>query len=222
MFAIAAVSQNWGIGKDNHLLFHISADMKRFRELTEGKTVLMGRKTLQSLPGGKGLPRRRSIVLTANPDFAAPDAETAHTPVQAVFSAGEETAIIGGESVYRLFLPLCERVYITKVFADAEADTFFPDLDADPQWLAEGLTDFGFDRNLYTFARDGFAPFREEYKAACVNLGRRVTFDLPDGGQGTGEAVDVDEEGRLVVRTDSGEVHVFTGEVSVHGIYGAV
>ena len=96
------------------------------------------------------------------------------------------------------------------------------DLSTDPAWLAEGLTDFGFDRNLYQFARDGFAPFREEYKAACVNLGRRVTFDLPDGGQGAGEAVDVDEEGRLVVRTDSGEVHVFTGEVSVHGIYGAV
>ena len=71
------------------------------------------------------------------------------------------------------------------------------DLAADPAWLAEGLTDFGFDRNLYTFARDGFAPFREEYKAACVNLGRRVTFDLPEGGQGAGEAIDVDEEGRL-------------------------
>ena len=96
------------------------------------------------------------------------------------------------------------------------------DLSTDPAWLADGLTDFGFDRNMYVFARDGFAPFREEYKAACVNLGRRVTFDLPDGGQGAGEAVDVDEEGRLVVRTDSGEVHVFTGEVSVHGIYGAV
>ena len=73
-----------------------------------------------------------------------------------------------------------------------------------------------------TFARDGFAPFREEYKAACVNIGRRVTFDLPDGGQGAGEAVDVDEEGRLVVRTDSGEEHVFTGEVSVRGIYGSL
>ena len=69
---------------------------------------------------------------------------------------------------------------------------------------------------------DGFAPFREEYKAACVNIGRRVTFDLPDGGQGAGEAVDVDEEGRLVVRTDSGEEHVFTGEVSVRGIYGSL
>ena len=88
--------------------------------------------------------------------------------------------------------------------------------------LAQPQSYFGFDRNLYQFARDGFAPFREEYKAACVNLGRRVTFDLPDGRQGAGEAVDVDEEGRLVVRTDSGEVHVFTGEVSVHGIYGAV
>ena len=96
------------------------------------------------------------------------------------------------------------------------------DLEQDPGWLAEALTDFGFDRPLYTFARDGFAPFREEYKAACVNIGRRVTFDLPDGGQGAGEAVDVDEEGHLVVRTDSGEEHVFTGEVSVRGIYGSL
>ena len=96
------------------------------------------------------------------------------------------------------------------------------DLEQDPQWLAEALTDFGFDRPMYTFAREGFAPFRQEYKAACVNIGRRVTFDLPDGKQGAGEAIDVDEEGRLVVRTDSGEEHVFTGEVSVHGIYGAV
>ena len=96
------------------------------------------------------------------------------------------------------------------------------DLTTDPQWLAEALTDFGFDRPMYVFARDGFAPFREEYKKACINIGRRVTFDLPGGGEGSGEAVDVDEEGRLVVRTDSGEEHVFTGEVSVHGIYGAV
>ena len=96
------------------------------------------------------------------------------------------------------------------------------DLSTDPEWLAEGLTDFGFDRPLYIFARDGFAPFRDAYKAACINIGRRVTFDLPGGGQGTGEAIDVDEDGRLVVRTDSGEEHVFTGEVSVRGIYGAV
>lgn len=160
MFAIAAVSQNWGIGKDNHLLFRISADMKRFRELTEGRTVLMGRKTLQSLPGGKGLPRRRNIVLTANSDFAAPDAETAHTPVQAVFTAGEEAAVIGGESVYRLFLPLCERVYITKVFADAEADTFFPDLDADPHWRVEKESEI-FEENGLRYQFVDYVPAEE-------------------------------------------------------------
>ena len=96
------------------------------------------------------------------------------------------------------------------------------DLDTDPAWLAEALTDFGFDRPLYVFAREGFAPFREAYRQACVNLGRRVTFDLPGGIQGSGIAEDVDDEGQLIVRTDSGEARVFTGEVSVGGIYGEV
>ena len=71
MYAIAAVDRHWGIGRDNALLFHIPADMRRFRALTEGKTVLMGRKTLQSLPGGRGLPHRRSIVLTGDRSFTA-------------------------------------------------------------------------------------------------------------------------------------------------------
>ncbi len=85
-----------------------------------------------------------------------------------------------------------------------------------PAWLAEGLTDFCSPQPGPL--PDQFAPFREEYKAACINWGCWVTFDLPDGSQGAGEAVDVDAEGRLVVRTDAGEQHVFTGEVSVHGI----
>ena len=96
------------------------------------------------------------------------------------------------------------------------------DLEQDPEILAEALTDFGFDRALYAFAREGFAPFREAYKAACVNLGRRVTFALPGGGQGAGVARDIDEGGRLIVQTAGGERQVFTGEVSVGGIYGAV
>jgi BirA family biotin operon repressor/biotin-[acetyl-CoA-carboxylase] ligase len=98
------------------------------------------------------------------------------------------------------------------------------DLAADPAWLAEALTDFGFDRPLYVFARDGFAPFRAAYKAACVNLGRHVRFPQANGGSGEGTAIDVDEEGRLVVRdaSGSGEDLVFTGEVSVRGIYGEV
>ena len=95
------------------------------------------------------------------------------------------------------------------------------DLAADPEWLAQQLTDFGFDRPLFTFAREGFAPYREEYKAACINLGRTVTFEK-DGHSQTGTAVDIDEEGRLVVRTADGELALFTGEVSVSGIYGVV
>ena len=93
------------------------------------------------------------------------------------------------------------------------------DLETDPSWLAEGLTDFGFDRELYTFGPEGFAPYREEYTAACVNLGRQVSFNQ-GGHAGTGTAVGIDSEGRLIVRTDSGEERVFTGEVSIQGIYG--
>ena len=89
--------------------------------------------------------------------------------------------------------------------------------DADAAALAESMTNFGFDRALYGFEREGFAAIRDAYKARCVNLGRHVTFD---GGEGT--ALDVDEEGRLVVQGAEGSTHVFTGEVSVHGIYGAV
>ena len=91
------------------------------------------------------------------------------------------------------------------------------DMDTDPEWLAQYMTDFGFDRALYTYEAEGFAPYRERYKALCVNLGRRVTYD---GGAGT--AVDVDDEGRLIVRDETGDTRVFTGQVSVKGIYGVV
>lgn len=137
MQAIVAVSNNWGIGKDGELLFRISADLKRFKDLTSGHSVIMGRKTLESLPGKKGLPGRKNIVLTGNYALTAPNIETAHFPVQAVFSAGVDTFVIGGESIYRQFLPLCERVFVTKIFASAEADAFFPDLDADSHWQIE-------------------------------------------------------------------------------------
>ena len=88
-----------------------------------------------------------------------------------------------------------------------------------PSWPGEGPTDFGFDRELYIFGPEGFAPYREEYTAACVNLGRQVSFNQ-GGHAGTGTATGIDSEGRLIVRTDSGEERVFTGEVSIHGIYG--
>ena len=137
MQAIVNVTENWAIGRDNRLLFPLRADLKRFKELTMGHAVVMGRKTLESLPGRKGLPGRRNLVLTHDESFTAPNVETVHTPLQAVFATGAEDFCIGGESVYRLLLPACDRVYVTKVLATAEADAFFPNLDEDPTWQIE-------------------------------------------------------------------------------------
>ena len=128
MNAIVAISENGGIGKDNGLLFHISADLKRFKELTSGHTVIMGRKTLQSLPGGRGLPNRRNIVITRDIDFTAERAEIVHSVDEALALAEENAFVIGGASIYQAMLPYCDKVYLTKVYADAEADVFFPSL----------------------------------------------------------------------------------------------
>lgn len=134
MRAIVAVSRSWGIGKDGALLFRISADLQRFKALTTGHTVVMGRKTLESLPGGRGLPNRRNLVLTRRENFAPERAEAVHSPEEALALAGEDAFVIGGEAVYEQLLPYCDRVYVTKVFADAPADAFFPNLEEDPQW----------------------------------------------------------------------------------------
>ena len=122
MYAIVAVDEKWGIGRDNRLLFHLPADLKRFKELTSGHTVLMGRKTLESLPGGRGLPNRRNIVLTGQRGFTAERAEIVHSPAEALLTADEDSWVIGGEGVYRMFLPLCDRVYVTRIAADGSAD----------------------------------------------------------------------------------------------------
>ena len=136
MQAIVAVSQSWGIGKDGRLLFRLSADLRRFKALTTGRTVVMGRKTLQSLPGGKGLPNRRNLVLSRRMDYAPENAE-AVTSVEALLrTAGEDAFVIGGQQVYEQLLPYCTRAYVTKVFADVPADAFFPNLDEDPLWRA--------------------------------------------------------------------------------------
>ncbi len=134
MRAIVAVSQNWGIGRDGQLLFRISADLQRFKALTTGHTVVMGRKTLESLPGGRGLPNRRSLVLTRRDNFTPDRAEVVRSLEEAVALAGDEAFVIGGQEVYAQLLPYCTRVYVTKVFADAPADAFFPNLDQDPHW----------------------------------------------------------------------------------------
>ena len=136
MEAIGCVSENWGIGRDGRLLFHLSADLKRFRALTLGKTVLLGSRTHATVPGGKPLPDRRCIVFTRGSD-PIEGAETAHTVDEALALAGGDAIVIGGASIYALLLPYCERVMVTKVYASPKADSFFPNLDTHPDWRVE-------------------------------------------------------------------------------------
>ena len=133
MEAIVCISENWGIGLDGQLLFHLSADMKRFRTLTLGKAVLLGSRTLATFPEGKPLPDRRCIVFTRSTDHIE-GAQTAHTVNEALELAGSDAIVIGGASIYTLLLPYCERVRVTKVFASPKADSFFPNLDTHPDW----------------------------------------------------------------------------------------
>ena len=156
MNAIAAVSLDWGIGKDNDLLFHIGEDMKRFRALTTGGTVIMGRKTLDSMPGGKPLPRRRNIVLTRQEDFAREGVEVARSQEEVLrLTAGEDPEkvwVIGGGEIYRQLLPYCRLCWLTRVYARPESAVFFPDLDTLPQWqvlrsgiiVSDGTWDYQF------------------------------------------------------------------------------
>lgn len=133
MTAIVCVSQNWGIGRDGALLFRISADLKRFKALTVGKTVILGRKTLDTFPGGKPLKDRRNIVLSRR-ELDIPGAEIAHSFEEAAALGGDDAIVIGGASVYMALLSRCDRVYVTKVDAAPDADSFFPDLDDNPDW----------------------------------------------------------------------------------------
>ena len=140
MNAIVAVDRNWAIGRDNGLLFSLPGDMKRFRTLTAGGTLIMGRKTLDSFPGGRPLPKRRNIVITRSSDFHREGCETVSTPEDALALAGngENVWLIGGGSIYAALIDLCQRASVTRVDSTvSDADTFFPDLDALPNWKIE-------------------------------------------------------------------------------------
>ena len=124
---VVAVSKNGVIGREGGLPWHISSDLKRFKEITMGKPVVMGRKTWESLPR-KPLPGRRNIVITRQRGFAPEGAEVAATPEEALALCGDapEVAIIGGGEIYRLFWPLVDRLYLTEVDLEVEGDTHFP------------------------------------------------------------------------------------------------
>ena len=139
MNLIVNVDKNWAIGKDNKLLVSIPQDMKFFRETTTGKIVVMGRKTLESFPGGQPLKNRTNIVLTGNPEYDVKDAVIVHSQEELLEELKkydtDHVYIIGGESVYRMMLPYCDTVYVTKIDRAFQADTFFPDLDEMDEWV---------------------------------------------------------------------------------------
>jgi len=131
---IAAVSDDWGIGKENELLWHIPEDLKRFKRLTMGKCVIMGKRTWESLPK-KPLTGRKNIVLTDLPDECIDCSVTAYSVEDALDKCdkNEEAFVIGGESVYRQFMALADRLYITHVHRKDPADVWFPKIDR-RQW----------------------------------------------------------------------------------------
>jgi len=123
---IVALSKHRVIGLDNRMPWHLSADLKRFKAITWGKPILMGRKTHESI--GRPLPGRHNIVLTANPDYRAEGCSVAHSLAEAIDLAGdaEELMVIGGAALYEHFLPEASRLYLTLIERDFDGDTYFP------------------------------------------------------------------------------------------------
>lgn len=154
MNIIAAVDANWAIGKDGDQLCYIRADLKRFQALTTGHGVILGRKTLATFPGGRPLGGRENIVLSRQEGLVVPGAKVVHSMEEALAVCGEDTFVIGGGSVYAAALPWCDTAYITKLAGAWEADTWFPDLDADGGWrLAETSAPMEEKGVGYTFCR---------------------------------------------------------------------
>ena len=130
---VVARAQNGVIGRDGKLPWHISADLKRFKALTMGSVMVMGRKTFESLPGL--LPGRRHIVLTRDRDWSAEGAEVSHSVEEALELAdGERVSVIGGADLFRLFVPLADRIELTEVLADVLGDTFMDDPRPSGEW----------------------------------------------------------------------------------------
>lgn len=144
MDAIVAIYDDWGIGANGTQPVAVAADRRFFRNTTKGATVIVGRKTLQDFPGGRPLPNRRNILLTRQ-ELHMEGVEVAHSTREALALADgdEKVFVIGGGSVYAELLPLCSRVYVTRVHAIPDSDTFFPNLDADPGWKMTQVLESG-------------------------------------------------------------------------------
>jgi dihydrofolate reductase len=149
---IVAIAENNGIGKDNKLLWHIPGDLRRFKRITRGHTVIMGKNTFLSLPGGP-LTERRNVVITDNREDSFSGCEMVYSVEEAIASCDpdRENFVIGGASVYRQFMPHANTLYLTRVHKTFEADTFFPEVSPE-EWTEisreEGETD---NRNDFAY-----------------------------------------------------------------------
>ncbi|WP_316815585.1 dihydrofolate reductase [Pedobacter nyackensis] len=126
---VVAIAENNAIGKDNQLLWHLPADLKHFKQITTGRTIIMGRKTYDSI--GKPLPNRRNIVITRTTGLQIPGVEVTSNieDALALCSAEEEVFIVGGAEIYKATMEVTDRIYLTRVHQSYEADTFFPEID---------------------------------------------------------------------------------------------
>ncbi len=162
MKIIVAVDKNWGIGYNNQLLASIPGDKKFFRKMTTGKTLIMGRKTLESFPQGQPLKDRVNIVVTTKKDYDGKGAIVAHSIEEAVkkareISSDEDIFVIGGGKIYSQMLDLCDECFVTKINMAYTADTYFPDLDKDGNWTcteeSEEMTCFDMEYTFCTYKR---------------------------------------------------------------------
>jgi dihydrofolate reductase len=154
---IVAIAENMAIGKNNDLLWHIPADLKRFKSITSGHPVIMGKRTWESLPR-RPLPNRRNIVITDIPGEQIEGCEMAYSIDEAIGKCKpeEENFIIGGASVYRQFLPHADRLYLTLVKKSFDADVFFPEIDfshweliSREEFPADEVNDFSYSNETY-------------------------------------------------------------------------
>ena len=151
MNLIVAVYSDWGIGCGGTQPIALSADRKFFRETTRGAAVIAGRRTVADFPGQKPLPGRKNVVLTRQ-EMELPGFTVCHSPEETVkeTQTDDRVFVIGGGSIYRQMLPLCERAYVTKLSVCPKSDTYFPNLDEMPDWEMEEILSEG-EENGITF-----------------------------------------------------------------------
>lgn len=149
MELIVAVYDDWGIGKDGTQPVALSADRKFFREITRGAMVIVGRRTIADFPGQKPLPGRVNVALTRS-NVEIPGFVVCNSPaqVQALAATAERAMVIGGGSVYKQMLPLCDTAYVTKVHATPASDTYFPNLDENPEWYLAQVLQSGVENGI--------------------------------------------------------------------------